>query len=107
MRIDILTLLPEILESPFNFSIVKRARDKQLVDIVVHNLRDFTTDKHRRVDDYAFSKGAGMVMMIQPIEAAIEYLKGQRDYDEIIYTSPDGIQFSQQEANRSEERRGG
>ena len=99
MRIDIITVLPEMLESPFNYSIVKRARDKNLVEIVVHNLRDFTTDKHRRVDDYAFSKGAGMVMTIQPVEAAIEYLKSQRDYDEIIYTSPDGVQFNQQEAN--------
>jgi tRNA (guanine37-N1)-methyltransferase len=99
MRIDIITVLPEMLEGPFNYSIVKRARDKQLVEIHVHNLRDFTTDKHRRVDDYAFSKGAGMVMTIQPIEAAIEYLKRERVYDEIIYTSPDGIPFTQQEAN--------
>lgn len=99
MRIDIITVLPEMLVSPFSHSIVKRARDKNLVEIVVHNLRDFTTDKHRRVDDYAFSKGAGMVMTIQPVEAAIEYLKSQREYDEIIYTSPDGIPFDQQEAN--------
>jgi len=99
MRIDILTVLPEILNGPFDHSIVKRARDKNLVEIVVHNLRDFTTDKHRRVDDYAFSKGAGMVMMIQPIEAAIHHLTQQRDYDEIIFTTPDGIVFNQQEAN--------
>ncbi|HAX96777.1 MAG TPA: tRNA (guanosine(37)-N1)-methyltransferase TrmD [Prolixibacteraceae bacterium] len=99
MRIDIITVLPEILSGPFSHSIVKRARDKGLVEIVVHNLRDFSTDKHRRVDDYAFSKGAGMVMTIQPIEAAISYLKSQRDYDEIIFTTPDGIQFNQQEAN--------
>jgi tRNA (guanine37-N1)-methyltransferase len=99
MRIDIITVLPEILSGPFSHSIVKRAQDKGLVEIVVHNLRDFSADKHRRVDDYAFSKGAGMVMTIQPIEAAINHLKSQRDYDEIIFTTPDGIQFNQQEAN--------
>lgn len=99
MRIDIITVLPELLEGPFNHSIVKRARDKHLVEIVVHSLRDFSTDKHRRVDDYAFSKGAGMVMTIQPVEAAISCLTNQRQYDEIIYTSPDGIPFTQQEAN--------
>lgn len=99
MRIDIITVLPEILSGPFDHSIVKRARDKNLVEIHIHNLRDFTTDKHRRVDDYAFSKGAGMVMMIQPIEAAIHHLKEQREYDEIIFTTPDGSLFNQQEAN--------
>lgn len=99
MRIDIITVLPEILDGPFSHSIVKRARDKNLVEIVVHNLRDFSTDKHKRVDDYAFSKGAGMVMTIQPVESAINFLKSQREYDEIIYTSPDGIPFNQQEAN--------
>jgi tRNA (guanine37-N1)-methyltransferase len=99
MRIDIITVLPDMLESPFNYSIVRRARDMGLVEIVVHNLRDFTTDKHRRVDDYSFSKGAGMVMTIQPIESAINFLKTQREYDEIIYTSPDGELFNQQEAN--------
>ncbi len=99
MRIDIITVLPEILSGPFSHSILKRAQDKGLVEIVVHNLRDFSTDKHRRVDDYAFSKGAGMVMTIQPIEAAISHLKSQREYDEIIFTTPDGIQFNQQEAN--------
>ncbi len=100
MRIDILTVLPELLESPFNHSIVKRGRDKGLVEIHVHNIRDFSTDKHKRTDDYAFSGGAGMVMTIQPIEAAIEYLKAQREYDEIIYTSPDGEQFTQGIANQ-------
>ncbi len=99
MRIDIITVLPEILESPLNYSIVKRAQEKQLVEIYVHNLRDFSTDKHRRVDDYQFSKGAGMVMAIQPVEAAIEHLKSQRDYDEIIFTTPDGKTFDQWEAN--------
>lgn len=99
MRIDIITVLPEILESPFNYSIIKRAKDKGLVEIFVHNLRDFSDDKHRRVDDYSFSKGAGMVMAIQPIEKAIEFLKSGRDYDEIIYTTPDGQTFGQKEAN--------
>lgn len=99
MRIDIISVLPEILSGPFSHSILKRAQDKGLVEIVIHNLRDFSTDKHRRVDDYAFSKGAGMVMTIQPIEAAISHLKSQREYDEIIFTTPDGIQFNQQEAN--------
>lgn len=99
MRIDIITVLPEILESPLNYSIIKRAKEKQLVEIHVHNLRDFSNDKHRRVDDYSFGKGAGMVMAIQPIENALEYLKKQRDYDEIIYTTPDGQLYNQKEAN--------
>lgn len=99
MRIDIITVLPEMLESPFNHSIIKRARDRKLVDIVLHNLRDFTIDKHRKVDDYSFSKGAGMVMTIQPVEAALDHLKQQRDYDEIIYTSPDGELLTQPLAN--------
>lgn len=100
MRIDILTVVPELLESPFNHSIIKRGKDKGLVEIHVHNIRDFSTDKHKRTDDYAFSGGAGMVMTIQPVEAAIEHLKSQREYDEIIYTSPDGEQFSQGIANK-------
>ncbi|MGE0020223.1 MAG: tRNA (guanosine(37)-N1)-methyltransferase TrmD [Draconibacterium sp.] len=99
MRIDIITVLPEMLESPLNFSIIKRARDKGLAEIVVHNLRDYSDDKHRRVDDYSFSKGAGMVMAIQPIEKAIEKLKSERNYDEIIYTTPDGKVFDQKTAN--------
>ena len=99
MRIDIITVLPELLESPFNHSIIKRAKTKELAEIYIHNLRDYSTDKHHKVDDYSFSKGAGMVMTIQPIEAAIEKLKSERAYDEIIYTSPDGSQFNQQEAN--------
>jgi tRNA (guanine37-N1)-methyltransferase len=99
MRIDIISVLPEMFEGPLNYSIVKRSRDKNIVEIYVHNLRDFSIDKHRRVDDYSFSKGAGMVMTIQPIESAIEFLKSQRSYDEIIYTSPDGLPFNQQEAN--------
>lgn len=99
MRIDIITALPEILESPLNFSIIKRAQDKGLAKIYIHNLRDFSEDKHRRVDDYSFGKGAGMVLAIQPIEKAIETLKSQREYDEIIFTTPDGHLFNQQEAN--------
>ncbi|MEL7587778.1 MAG: tRNA (guanosine(37)-N1)-methyltransferase TrmD [Prolixibacteraceae bacterium] len=100
MRIDVLTVIPELLDSPFNHSIIKRAKEKGYVEIHVHNIRDFSTDKHRRTDDYAFSGGAGMVMTIQPIEAAIEYLKAQRNYDEIIYTSPDGEVFTQKTANQ-------
>ena len=100
MRIDILTVVPELLESPFSHSIIQRGKDKGLVEIHVHNIRDFSNDKRKRTDDYAFSGGAGMVMTIQPIEAAIEHLKSQRAYDEIIYTSPDGEQFAQGVANQ-------
>ncbi|MDX9802374.1 MAG: tRNA (guanosine(37)-N1)-methyltransferase TrmD [Spirochaetia bacterium] len=100
MRIDIITVLPELLESPLNHSIVKRAREKGLVEINLINLRDFTTDKYKTVDDYAYGGGAGMVMMIEPVFKAIEKLKSERDYDEIIYTSPDGEKFSQKIANR-------
>ena len=99
MRIDIITVLPEILESPFNFSIIKRAKEKGLAEIHVHNLRDYSEDKLRRVDDYSFGKGAGMVMAIQPIEKAIETLKSEREYDEIIFTTPDGGLFNQKSAN--------
>ena len=100
MRIDILTVLPELLESPLNHSIVKRAREKNLVEINVINLRDYTNDKYKSVDDYAFGGGAGMVMMIEPVCRAIEKLKSERDYDEIIYTSPDGEILTQKMANR-------
>lgn len=100
MRIDIITVLPQLLEGPLNHSIVKRAREKGLVDLHVHDLRDFSQDKHRRVDDYAFGGEAGMVMTIEPIERAISQLSSQREYDEIIYTSPDGSRFNQGEANR-------
>jgi len=99
MRIDILTVLPELLESPLNHSIVRRARDKGLVEINVLNLRDFTKDKYRTVDDYAFGGGAGMVMMIEPVYKAIGKLKSEREYDEIIYTSPDGESLTQKRAN--------
>jgi tRNA (guanine37-N1)-methyltransferase len=100
MRIDVITVLPELLESPLNYSIVKRAREKNLVEINIINLRDFTTDKYKSVDDYAFGGGAGMVMMIEPVYKAIEKLKSERNYDEIIYTSPDGELFNQKTANQ-------
>lgn len=99
MRIDIITVLPELLESPLNHSIMKRAQDKELVEIVVHNLRDYSVDKHKRVDDYAFGFGAGMVMQIDPIARIIDKLKSEREYDEVIYTSPDGEVFNQPIAN--------
>lgn len=99
MRIDIITVLPEILESPFNHSIIKRAQEKGLAEIHIHHLRDFSDDKHRRVDDYSFGKGAGMVMAIQPIEKAIETLQAQRKYDAVIYTTPDGHIYNQKTAN--------
>ncbi len=99
MRIDILTVLPEMFESPFGCSIIKRAIDKGLVDINIHNLRDYTTNRHRKVDDYPFGGGAGMVMQIEPVDRAITSLKAERDYDEVIYTSPDGEKFDQPMAN--------
>lgn len=100
MRLDIITVLPEMIEGTLNCSILKRAQDKGLVEIYLHNLRDFSTDlKRRRVDDYPFGGEAGMVMQIEPIDRAISYLKSQREYDEIIYTSPDGETFSQPMAN--------
>ena len=100
MRIDILTVQPELLESPLNHSIVKRAKEKKLVEINIINLRDFTADKYKSVDDYAFGGGAGMVMLIEPVFKAIEKLKSERDYDEIIYTTPDGDKLNQKTANR-------
>lgn len=100
MRIDILTVMPEMIEPFIGCSILKRAQDKGLAEIVVHNLRDYTTNKHRKVDDYPFGGEAGMVMQIQPIDACISKLKAQRDYDEVIFTSPDGEQFDQPMANQ-------
>ena len=100
MRIDIITVLPELLDSPFNHSIIKRAKDKKLVDLYVHNLRDYSLDKHKSVDDYAFGGGAGMVMTIEPIDRIISSLKEKTAYDEIIYMSPDGEQFNQKTANK-------
>jgi tRNA (guanine37-N1)-methyltransferase len=100
MRIDIITVLPELLESPFGHSIVKRAREKGIVEIQVHQLRDYTPYKHRQVDDYPFGGGAGMVLMPLPLSNCIEALKKQRSYDEIIFLTPDGITHNQAVANR-------
>ncbi|MBP8023145.1 MAG: tRNA (guanosine(37)-N1)-methyltransferase TrmD [Paludibacter sp.] len=100
MRIDIISAVPELLDSPLNHSIVKRAREKGLVELYVHNLREYSTNKHRRVDDYAFGFSAGMVLQIEPIDSIITKLKSERNYDEVIYTSPDGEQFNQKMANR-------
>ncbi len=100
MRIDILTVMPEMLDSPLNCSILKRAQDKGLVEIVVHNLRDFSLNKHRKVDDYPFGGEAGMVMQIEPVDRCISMLQEQRHYDDIIFTTPDGEQFSQPIANQ-------
>jgi tRNA (guanine37-N1)-methyltransferase len=99
MRIDIITLFPEMFAGPFDHSIVKRAQTKGLVEIHLHQLRGFSTDKHRRVDDYPFGGEAGMVMMIEPIVNCIEHLTEERMYDEIIFTTPDGLLFGQKEAN--------
>lgn len=99
MRIDILTVMPDALESPLHTSILQRAQDKGLVEIHVHNLRDWSLRKHRKVDDYPFSGEAGMVMQIEPVWRCMEELKSQRNYDEIIFTSPDGEQLDQPMAN--------
>jgi len=99
MRIDILTIFPEMFQGPFDFSIIKRAIESGLVEIHLHNIRDFATDKHKKVDDYPFSGGGGMVMLPEPIERAISFLKSERNYDEVIYTSPDGALFDQPMAN--------
>jgi tRNA (guanine37-N1)-methyltransferase len=99
MRIDIITVLPEMFESPLNCSILKRAQNKGLAEIVVHNLRDYTLDKHRKVDDYPFGGEAGMVMMIEPIDRCISHLKSQRDYDDVIFMTPDGEQLTQRMTN--------
>ena len=99
MRIDIITCCPELLESPLNHSIIQRAKTKGLCEIYVHNLRDWTLDKHRKVDDYAFGFGAGMVLQIEPIDRLITHLKSERNYDEIIFTAPDGERFDQKAAN--------
>ena len=100
MRIDILTVVPELLHSPLNESILKRAQQKGLVEIHIHNIRDYTFDKHRQVDDYPFGGEAGMVMKPEPIFRCVEALQAERSYDEIIYTSPDGVRYDQHEANR-------
>lgn len=100
MRIDILTLFPDMFEGPLSESIIKRAREKGLVEIQFHNIRDYSTDKHKRVDDYPFGGGAGMVMQIEPIAAVIEKLKGERSYDEVIYMTPDGDRLNQKTVNQ-------
>jgi len=99
MRIDIITVLPDLLRSPFEASILKRAQDKGIVEVHIHNLRDYSTNKHKNVDDYQFGGGAGMVMMIEPIDTIISKLKAERDYDEVIYMSPDGETLNQRMAN--------
>ncbi len=99
MRIDIITVLPEMFESPLGCSILKRAQNKGLAQIVVHNLRDFTTNKHRKVDDYPFGGDAGMVIQVEPVDRCIAHLKAQRKYDEVIFTAPDGELFNQRMAN--------
>ena len=99
MRIDILTILPELLEGPFSHSILKRAEQKGLAEIHLHNIREFSLDKHHSVDDYAYGGGAGMVMMAEPIVRCIEHLQEQRSYDEIIYMTPDGDLLNQKIAN--------
>ena len=100
MRIDIITTLPVILSSPLSESIIKRARSKGLLELFIHDLRDYANDKHKKTDDYAFGGEAGMVMMIEPIDLLISKLKQEREYDEIIFTSPDGARFDQRTANR-------
>ncbi|HLO70205.1 MAG TPA: tRNA (guanosine(37)-N1)-methyltransferase TrmD [Flavipsychrobacter sp.] len=99
MRIDIITVVPDLLVSPFGHSIMKRAQAKGLLDVQVHNLRDYTPYKQAQVDDYQFGGGAGMVMMPEPLAILIEKLQGERSYDEIIYMTPDGKQFEQKTAN--------
>ena len=99
MRIDIITVLPEMLESPLNCSILKRAQNKGLAEIVVHDLREYSLDKHRHVDDYPFGGEAGMVMQIEPVDRCISALKAERDYDEVIFVTPDGEKFDQRMAN--------
>ncbi|NGZ89323.1 tRNA (guanosine(37)-N1)-methyltransferase TrmD [Psychroflexus maritimus] len=95
MRIDIISVVPNLLESPFSASILKRAIDKGLVEIHLHNLRDYTSNSYKQVDDYQFGGGAGMVLMIEPIDKCISQLKSEREYDEIIYMTPDGEQMKQ------------
>jgi tRNA (guanine37-N1)-methyltransferase len=99
MRIDILTVVPQLLESPFGASIMRRAQDKGLVQIHIHNIRDYSTNKHKNVDDYQYGGGAGMVMSVEPIASLIDKLKSEREYDEIIYMTPDGDLFEQPMAN--------
>lgn len=99
MRIDIISVIPDLLHSPFDHSIVKRARQKGLLEIHLHDLREFGKGKHKQVDDYAYGGGAGMVLMVEPIVKCVERLQSERDYDEVIYTAPDGKLFNQSTAN--------
>ncbi|WP_312075494.1 tRNA (guanosine(37)-N1)-methyltransferase TrmD [Chryseobacterium sp.] len=99
MRIDIISVLPELMESPFQASILKRAMEKGLAEVHFHQLRDWSINKHRQIDDEPYGGGAGMVMMIEPIDKCISELKAQRDYDEVIYLTPDGITLNQKIAN--------
>lgn len=99
MRIDIITVLPELLKSPFETSILKRAQDKGLAEVHLHNLRDYSLGNYKQVDDYQYGGGAGMVMMIEPIDKCISKLKSERDYDEVIYLTPDGTTLNQAIAN--------
>ena len=100
LHIDILTVLPDLLKGPFEHSILKRAQLKQLAQVEIHNIRDYTTDKHHTTDDYQYGGGAGMVMMIEPIDNCLKHLKTQREYDEVIYMTPDGERLNQQIANQ-------
>ena len=99
MRIDIISAVPDLLKSPFETSMLKKSIDLKLVDLHIHNLREYTKDKYRTIDDYQFGGGAGMVMMIEPIDMCISKLKNERDYDEIIYLSPDGEKLNQKISN--------
>ena len=100
MRIDIISVVPEIMESPFAYSIMKRAIDKQLVEVHFHNLHDYANNAYRQVDDYQFGGGAGMVLMIEPIDKCISALKAERDYDEVIFLTPDGDTLQQKMSNQ-------
>lgn len=100
MRLDIISVVPEIMESPFAYSIMKRAIDKQLVEVHFHNLHDYANNAYRQVDDYQFGGGAGMVLMIEPIDKCISALKAERDYDEVIFLTPDGDTLQQKMANQ-------
>lgn len=100
MRIDIISVVPELMESPFGYSIIKRAIDKQLVEVHFHNLHDYANNAYRQVDDYQFGGGAGMVLMIEPIDKCISALKAERDYDEVIFLTPDGDTLQQKTANQ-------
>lgn len=99
MRIDIITVVPDLLKSPFEASILKRAIEKDLVEVHLHNLRDYVHDNYKQIDDYQYGGGAGMVMMVEPIDKCITHLKSERNYDEVIYMTPDGGQLNQKMAN--------